>query len=275
MMLLDLICFDCLMEQVNKGVSKDVGSEPIMTPFEPVNNDGLYKVNCHKGHQSLTVIDNINFEILFDYSINAIADGYYREAVSSFTSAMERYYEFFIKVVLKASGNSFSDIDNIWKTISHQSERQLGAYVILYSQTFLEESDLLNNNKETKFRNSVIHKGYIPSKDEAVNFGNRVMEIIEGSLIKLKSKYPKEVEETFDNFGYKKLAETSIKKTEKETGNELNFACVNIMTTINVKHGREINKDDGRKGDVLTQIERVIKRRNLRKLRLVKDKPIK
>ena len=274
-MLLDLICFDCLMEQVNKGVSKDVGSEPIMTPFEPVNNDGLYKVNCHKGHQSLTVIDNINFEILFDYSINAIADGYYREAVSSFTSAMERYYEFFIKVVLKASGNSFSDIDNIWKTISHQSERQLGAYVILYSQTFLEESDLLNNNKETKFRNSVIHKGYIPSKDEAVNFGNRVMEIIEGSLIKLKSKYPKEVEETFDNFGYKKLAETSIKKTEKETGNELNFACVNIMTTINVKHGREINKDDGRKGDVLTQIERVIKRRNLRKLRLVKDKPIK
>ena len=188
---------------------------------------------------------------------------------------MERYYEFFIKVVLKASGNSFSDIDNIWKTISHQSERQLGAYVILYSQTFLEESDLLNNNKETKFRNSVIHKGYIPSKDEAVNFGNRVMEIIEGSLIKLKSKYPKEVEETFDNFGYKKLAETSIKKTEKETGNELNFACVNIMTTINVKHGREINKDDGRKGDVLTQIERVIKRRNLRKLRLVKDKPIK
>jgi hypothetical protein len=38
MMLLDLICFDCIMEQVNKGVTYTAESEPVMTPFEEVNN---------------------------------------------------------------------------------------------------------------------------------------------------------------------------------------------------------------------------------------------
>jgi hypothetical protein len=58
-----------------------------------VNNSGLYETNCHKGHKSRAYINNLDFEILFEYSINAIADGYYREAVSSFTSAMEKYFE--------------------------------------------------------------------------------------------------------------------------------------------------------------------------------------
>lgn len=51
-MLLDLICFDCLMEQVGEGVPNNSAGEPIMTPFEQVNNTGIYEVNCIKGHKS-------------------------------------------------------------------------------------------------------------------------------------------------------------------------------------------------------------------------------
>jgi hypothetical protein len=169
MMLLDLPCADCLLEQVEKGIPHKKEGKPILTPFEPVNNTGLYTINCSRGHTSQTYIDNIDFEILFDYSINAIVDGYYREAVSSFTSSMERYFEYFIKVILRSSGKEFEQIHKIWKSIASQSERQIGAYIMLYNQTFDHEPKLLTQNKEVPFRNSVIHKGYIPSKQEAIN----------------------------------------------------------------------------------------------------------
>jgi hypothetical protein len=84
------------------------------------------------------------------------------------TSSMERYFEFFIKVILRDSGKEFESIHKTWKTIASQSERQLGAYIMLYCQTFDDEPILLNQNKEIPFRNSVVHKGYIPTKEDAI-----------------------------------------------------------------------------------------------------------
>ncbi|KAA5548260.1 hypothetical protein [Adhaeribacter rhizoryzae] len=273
MMLLDLICFDCIMEQVKNGAPESNIGEPIMTPFEQVNNTGVYEVNCSKGHKSKTVIDNIDFEILYEYGLNAIADGYFREAVSTLTASMERYYEFFIKSILKSSSNEFDKIDKIWKNVSNQSERQLGAYIFLYSQAFGEEPLLLNTNKEVPFRNSVIHKGYIPNRQETIAFADTVMQLIETSLLNLKNKFPEATIETFLNYGYKKTAERNFGKLEKDTGVEQHYACVNIMTTIDVVHGREINDGDGRQGNAEKRIQNILDRRNPRALTLVKDNP--
>lgn len=270
--MLDLICIDCIMEQVNKGIPYTGPCEPIMTPFNEVNNTGIYEVNCSKGHKSKTIIDNIDFEILFEYGINAIADGYYRESVSSITSAMERYFEFFIKVILRASKVDFQLIDKAWKNIANQSERQFGAYIICYSQTFGEIPLLANPSKDVAFRNSVIHKGYIPNKDEAISYGNSVMQIIEVSLLKLKSKYPKTTNEVFDYYGYKRTAQDLFNKIENETGKEQNYACVNILTTIDVKNGREHDRTEGRKGTIEQRIPYILDYRGPRKLILLKGK---
>jgi hypothetical protein len=272
-MLLDLACFGCIKEQVDKGEDKTFDETSIPTPFEQINNSGIYEFTCSKGHNSKTIVDNINFEILFEYGLNAIADGYYREAVSSLTSAMERYFEFFVKTILRGSKIEFDLIDKSWKKVSSQSERQIGAYIMLYTQTFGEEPLLLNPNKEIQFRNSVIHKGYIPTKEEAIKFGNSIMKIIEESLLKLKIQYQNECNDTFNHYGYKKKAEENIKQLEKETGAEQNFLCVNIMTTIDVKNGREKNPKDGRKGFVEERIPNILERRKPRKLTLLKDNP--
>jgi hypothetical protein len=272
MMLLDLACADCIIEQVDKEGEKTFDGTSIPTPFEQVNNNGIYEFTCLKGHKAKTVIDNINFEILFEYGLNAIVDGYYRESVSSLTSAMERYFEFFIKTILRASKIDFDLIDKSWKKISNQSERQLGAYIMLYLKSFGEEPLLLNPNSEIPFRNKVIHKGYIPTKKETIKFGNSVMKIIEESLLKLKSKYPSESFETFENYGYRKKATEDIEKSEKETEIEQRIMFVNIMTTIDVKIGREKNPKDGRKGLVEKRIENIKERREPRNLILLKDK---
>jgi hypothetical protein len=267
MMLLDLICAECLLN-ATKGFSKAEQTN-IVIPFEPVNDSGIYDTKCSKGHISKTYIDNLDFEILFDYSINAIVDGYYREAVSSFTSAMERYFEFFIKVILYESGTNFKDLDNIWKTISSQSERQLGAYIIMYAQKFLEQPILLNSNREIPFRNNVIHKGYIPTKQEAIEYGEKTLLIIETSLLKLKNIYPKAVNETFDYYSYSRLGQIKLQEEERTKGVEQIYACVNIMTTIDVKHGREENENDYRQGNIEKQLTRIFEHRQPRQINLI------
>jgi hypothetical protein len=271
MMLLDLICADCLLEQIKDKKVTEQPEHYLPIPFEAVNDSGIYDFVCSKGHQAKTYLNNINFEILFDYSVNAIADGYYREAVSSFTSAMERYFEFFIKVSLRNSKTEFNEIDKIWKPISKQSERQLGAYITLYAQTFNELPLLLNSNKEVPFRNKVIHQGYIPSKQEAINFGNRTLEIIESSLLLLKHNFPEITKEVFDKYGYSGKAKLIIEKEEKEKKTESNVGCVNILTTISVLSGREIPKSDDRKGDIENQISRILENRNPRGISLFKE----
>jgi len=273
MMLLDLICFDCIKEQIDKGVPNSAVCEPIPTPFEPINNSGIYQVHCVKGHEAVAIIDNVDFEILFEYSLNAIADGYYREAVSSSASAMERYFEFFVKVVLRSVGAEFSEIDRMWRNLSAQSERQLGAYIALYFDHFGAEPLLLEPNKEVPFRNSVIHKGYVPSEHEAVAFANSVMQVIETSLMTLKNTNPTQTIQTFEYCSYRRKAEEQINNTEKATGKEQNFCCVNIMTTIDVMHGRELNEKDGRLGSVEVRIPNILERREPRRLTLLKEKP--
>jgi len=263
------------MAQVKNGVPHSTIGEPILTPFEQVNNTGIYQVNCSKGHNSNTIIDNLDFEILFEYGLNAIIDGYYREAVSSLTAALERFYEFFIKTILLESKIDLQAIDTTWKIVANQSERQLGAFIFLYCQTFKNEPILLNTNKEVPFRNSVIHKGYIPTKQEAVEYADKILFLIEDTLIQLKNIYPDATIATFKKYGYNEIAKQKFQEIEDKTGVEQNYACVNIMTTIDVIHGREINTEDGRKGNVEQRIKNIAEMRTLRTLSLRKCEPKK
>jgi len=81
MMQLDLMCTTCLMEIVKQGKDSANG-QVVMTPISELNDSGIYEVTCSKGHVTRVTLNNINFELLFDYALNAIADGYYREGCS-------------------------------------------------------------------------------------------------------------------------------------------------------------------------------------------------
>src|SRR5450759_1525283 len=94
-------------------------------------DDGRYELKCSFGHETTTVLQQQKFEILFEIGAHAILDGYYREAVSSFTSSLERFYEFAIRVFLEKSSKSDDLFQSCWSKVSSQSERQLGAFVFL------------------------------------------------------------------------------------------------------------------------------------------------
>jgi hypothetical protein len=150
------------------------GSEEEAALLE-VGNENLHQVICDKGHESSRIIAQQKHEILFEVAAHAIIDGYYREAISSFAASLERYYEFFIKVIsVGLPGDVF---EKAWKQVVSQSERQLGAYIFTYISFYHSLPDTLSP-KLTELRNKVIHKGHIPSRVEAVKLGEAVAKIM-------------------------------------------------------------------------------------------------
>lgn len=178
-MKLPVTCAQCMQE--------DIANAMISATVEFKDN-GRYEIKCRKGHSSITLLQQQKFEILFDIGAYAIVDGYYREAVSSFTSALERFYEFFIKVVCTSKNIDWTKTLEAWKEVSNQSERQLGAFIFLHLQETGSKPTLLSNSK-IKFRNEVIHKGKIPSKEQAIEYGQSVLDLVRPLLKKLKEDY--------------------------------------------------------------------------------------
>ena len=130
--------------------------------------------------------------MLFEIGVHAIVDGYYREAISSFASSLERFYEFFIRVAQEHLCASDLPFKNCWKKVSKQSERQLGAFIFLWSAVFGDAPNLLAND-QVELRNAVIHKGKIPTKGEAILYGNKVLQLLHQYLGEMKLKLPREL----------------------------------------------------------------------------------
>lgn len=160
-------------------------------------DDGRYEFTCSHGHKTITLLQQQKFEILFEIGAYAILDGYYREAVSSFTSSLERFYEFCVKVFM-INSISVETFESCWKKIANQSERQLGAYIFLWAFHFKEYPNLLSTS-QTEFRNKVIHKGKIPTNEEALKYGNVVLGIVRPQIKLLKDRYPEEVQRVVFN----------------------------------------------------------------------------
>lgn len=99
---------------------------------ETIRQDGLYTGQCPNGHELLIATQTLPHEMLFEIALNAVEDGYYREAVSSFAASVERFYEFAIRVLARNRKVTPSAVEVAWKHVAAQSERQLGAYIFLY-----------------------------------------------------------------------------------------------------------------------------------------------
>ena len=154
-----------------------------------VRDDGIYEFECPEGHRSTTVLRTPKHEVLFTIASNALLDGYLRESIASFAASLERFYEFVIRVICRSKSISQQDIEKCWKSVSKQSERQLGAFTILW---FVEMGDPPNLllDKMVELRNQVIHQGKVPTYQECIDFGKAVIDVISPIECKILDKFP-------------------------------------------------------------------------------------
>lgn len=235
-MKLPVTCAKCMQEDI---------ANAMITATVEFRDDGRYEISCPKGHSSVTLLQQQKFEVLFDIGAYAILDGYYREAVSSFTSSLERFYEFFIKVVCLSKDIDWDKTQEAWKEISNQSERQLGAFIFIYLQETGSKPTLLSNNK-VKFRNEVIHKGKIPSKEEALEYGQAVLDVIRPLLHILKINYSEAVgKATFHH----------LSATRNPSDDGVPVATMCISTIISLSNG-EPSHDQRNLQEALNQLRR-------------------
>ncbi|WP_122755336.1 hypothetical protein [Pseudomonas viridiflava] len=152
-------CIECMQ---TKGM-------PILKPFSaPYFDDRISMVECDSGHKMAIVLRAQKFELLLESGANALIAGYTLEACASFSAALERFFEFSNKIILTHLKISEALYDDIFKSMSRQSERQVGAFLILHALAF--NSAYKTNVKLTEFRNAVIHKGTIPTPEKAMAF---------------------------------------------------------------------------------------------------------
>lgn len=155
-------------------------------------DDGRYVIKCSFGHETTTILQQQKFEILFDIGAHAILDGYYREAVSSFTSSLERFYEFALRVFIEKASKSDELFQSCWNKVATQSERQLGGFVFLWASNFNEPPELLSD-AQARFRNEVIHKGKIPTREQAIQYGNSVLSVLRPKMLAIRERFSEEV----------------------------------------------------------------------------------
>ncbi|KGB24044.1 hypothetical protein AtDm6_1455 [Acetobacter tropicalis] len=160
----------CLQCSLDRNIHNFSSDKSVRIP-----DDGVIEIKCEYGHHTVIIIQQEKFEILSQMAIRAIVDGYYRDAIASFSGSLERLYEFFVRTICRKHRIYDSHFATSWKEMSNQSERQLGAFIALHLLETGQPPKLLSH-KNTNFRNSIIHKGTFPSRDKTVQFGQAVLD---------------------------------------------------------------------------------------------------
>lgn len=173
---LNLFCLQCMAQPAERP-----GSITVKVPLQESN---LYRFECSAGHQCEMLLQQQRFQLLAEVAAQAIVDGYHREAVTSFAGSLERFMEFAVRVIALHHGVSNETMEQAWKPLANRSERQAGASVMATLLLWQEPPARLGDRFET-LRNKVVHKGYVPSRDEAVEFGQAVIHLIQPVLTRL------------------------------------------------------------------------------------------
>jgi len=144
-----------------------------------------YAYHCKCKERCDIVIENPLFDILFEIGIYSLKNGFYRDAISTMNTALERFFEFCSKLlflyddggfnilqskhlnfnlpfesedqqnaILKISDDNFKDkmnkIENFWKPVKSSSERQYGVFLAAYLAVFKESLDNIHDKKMTE-----------------------------------------------------------------------------------------------------------------------------
>ncbi len=194
-MKIQLQCPFCKFAYSHNPNRKKIGTN-YLTIYNTESNISLIN-DMPAGHSSAVYFTNYKFDLLFESALNAMHDYYYREAIASLTSSLERFFEYCIEIL--TINLDQDNVEKTWKLVSNQSERQLGAFYFLFLNKFNFLPKFLDTN-DISFRNKVIHKGYFPEKEESYNFIKKVYEVVEYNYKIISDNLPIDLELHFEKF---------------------------------------------------------------------------
>lgn len=183
-------CITCMKEASEKLIST---GEPTSVKFRyaEMDDNGIVYLTCDKGHRTAEVYRSRKHQFLFESGCHALLDHYTNEAVSTFSAALERAYEFFLRVAYRKLGLPSSLLDASWKHVLAQSERQFGAFIFLFPVIAGAPFEL--PERIPQLRNRIIHRGYIARFDEVMEYAAIVFSLIRKIMNVLSDRCPTEM----------------------------------------------------------------------------------
>ncbi|SMB90449.1 hypothetical protein [Deinococcus hopiensis] len=158
-------------------------------------DSAVHDLSCSQcGSRFCVFVRKHKFEVLFDLGTRALMDGYAREAVASFAASLERFFEFYVRAYALERqagteggfGAALKAWEGTWRHVSSQSERQMGMMALAYLLREGREPDFLTPKAlGVDFRNRVIHRGYLPRREEVDAYAARVFALIDRLLVEL------------------------------------------------------------------------------------------
>lgn len=149
-----------------------------------LGDEFVTRLSCPKGHKVIYTYGRHKFDVLLESAANAVNAGFLSEAVMSLAGAVERAAEVFIKAQLLERGLDQATVIDAWKSMSKQSERQLGAFAALW--VLATGAPFRFDQKLVEFRNRVIHQGYIPATAEVNHHGSKFVNVIADIVDEIK-----------------------------------------------------------------------------------------
>jgi hypothetical protein len=205
--------------------------------FVPYYDDRVAYIDCSQGHKSALLIQSHKFEVLMESGANALLAGFTLEAASSFSTALERFYEFFIEVVLTHRKMRHEVYEEMFKPMARQSERQMGAFLALHAVELGKA--YCPDKKITEFRNAVIHKGQIPTPEEVQEFCERVYGEIFGLCQTLRQSFSAAINEVVKRDVDERWQEKSKELPTGTSGGTMFFNLVNSENRSTFKEALE------------------------------------
>lgn len=185
--LLTKFCNQCLDQADQKNEKYDFNPQDVT--LVELNDEGIYSFKCSHNHIQWIFTNEEIFQILYDLGIRSLCDGYTREAVANFVTALERFYEFMIKFFLISENINEESIEKYWKIIARQSERQFSAYLSLYFNK-TKRLPQIQSDKWIEFRNKIIHSGHIPSESKTLKYAQYTYDLMFNGLLELTEIFP-------------------------------------------------------------------------------------
>jgi len=152
-----------------------------------LDNNGHIHVRCEKGHYGIAVYDARRYQVLIQSAAKAYVDGYTNEVIAVMGTALERAYEFYVRVSCRAKGITLENVEAAWKGVAMQSERQFGAFQFLHLVDHGEP--FVIDDSIAKTRNRVVHRGQIATEREAVECAEKVFSRIRAIESEIQARF--------------------------------------------------------------------------------------
>jgi hypothetical protein len=156
----------------------------------PYLDGPIYYLTCPSGHEERVLLGNPKHEVLFQMGSYALLDENYWAAIAMFGSSIEEFWEFALQCIYAYQNVTPLPVPRVNRLGNR------GRFLRTWRKVFTQQppgtrqypGPPVLTDEELEIRHKVMHRGHIPTKEEAFDLGNLVLTRVSPAMEALRWK---------------------------------------------------------------------------------------